>query len=118
MNRLLFALALALMFASETWASVVGGRPSGCPRAYCGCASARYVGLPNRDGRWNLARNWLRFPRAAPAPGMAVVRRGHVAIIIGGGGRGGYLMYDPNSGRGLTRIHTRALFGAVVNPRG
>ena len=50
-------------------ADVVGGRPPGCPHRYCGCASAKYVGLPNDDGRWNLARKWLGFPRAAPGPG-------------------------------------------------
>jgi hypothetical protein len=98
-------------------AEVIGGRPAGCPHRYCGCASATYVGLPNRDGRWNLARNWLVFPRAAPGPGMAVVRGGHVAIIIGGQ-PGAWRLYDPNSGGGLTRIHVRPLFGAVVNPQG
>src|SRR5687767_5652164 len=109
-------LAIAKATAGDR-ATIVGGRPHGCPVRYCGCASARHIGLANQDGRWNLARNWLRFPRTNPAPGMAVVRSGHVAIIIGGS-PGAWRLYDPNSGRGLTRIHVRPLFGAVVNPRG
>ena len=96
-------------------AEVVGGRPAGCPARFCGCASAKYLGIKH-DGRLNLARNWLRFPRAEPGPGMAVVRNGHVAIIIGGS-HGRWVMFDPNSGRGLTRKHVRPLFGKVVNPR-
>lgn len=97
--------------------TVIGGRPAGCPRAYCGCASARYVGLSGRQ--WWLAANWLRLPRAAPGPGMAAARRGHVKIILGSAGRGLWRFYDPNSGRGLTRITIGSLAGyAVVNPRG
>jgi hypothetical protein len=89
--RFKFAGALALIGALVASAmpfaraDVIGGRPDGCPHRYCGCASAKYVGLANNDGRLNLARNWLAFPRAAPGPGMTVVRRGHVAIIVGGG---------------------------------
>jgi len=103
--------------------SVIGGRPAGCfkfPKTiglYCGCASALYVGLENSSGYWNLARHWFSLPRAAPGPGMAVVRDGHVAIIIGGG-PGAWELYDPNSGGGLTRIWIRPLFGKVVNPHG
>jgi hypothetical protein len=97
--------------------TVIGGRPSGCPRAYCGCASARYVGLQGRQ--WWLAARWLSLPRAAPAPGMAAARRGHVRIIIGVLGGGRYRFYDPNSGGGLTRITVGTLAGyKVVNPRG
>jgi|GEM_PF-3732250 len=97
-------------------ARVVGGRPAGCPRAYCGCASARYVGLEGRQ--WWLAANWLKLPRAAPAPGMAAARRGHVFILKRHVRGNRWLVYDPNSGRGLTRIHVRSLAGyTVVNPR-
>ena len=115
----LIALGTSFNFLASVTAraEVIGGRPAGCPHRYCGCASAAYIGLPNSDGRWNLARKWLAFPRAAPGPGMAVVRGGHVAIIIGGG-PGAWQLYDPNSGGGRTRIHVRPLFGAVVNPRG
>lgn len=98
-------------------AVVVGGRPAGCPRAYCGCASARYVGL--KGAQWNLAANWLRLPRAAPAAGMAAARRGHVFILKRHVSGNRWVVYDPNSGRGLTRVHVRSLAGyTVVNPRG
>lgn len=97
--------------------TVVGGRPVGCPHAYCGCASARYVGL--RGSQWNLAANWLRLPRTAPASGMAAARRGHVFILKHHVSGNNWMVYDPNSGGGLTRVHVRSLAGyQIVNPRG
>ncbi len=91
--------------------------PAGCPRrAFCGCGAAVEVfGKPVRS-LW-LAANWLRFPRAAPAPGMVAARRGHVFVIRQVLGGGKVLAYDANSGNGLTRIHVRNLTGfVVVNP--
>lgn len=99
-------------------ASVVA-HPSGCPsRAFCGCGTAvRLLGAPVRS-LW-LARAWFKFPRAAPAPGMAAVRNGHVFAIEQVLGNGTVLAYDPNSGHRQTRIHVRSLAGyTVVNPRG
>lgn len=94
--------------------------PSGCPsRAFCGCGVALKVfGTPVR-ALW-LAANWLRFPRAMAAPGMvAVFGRHHVAYIESVNGDGTALLYDPNSGRHLTREHRRSIRGAViVNPHG
>ena len=55
--------------ANSSRSQVVGGRPAGCPRSFCGCgASIRVFGhvVPGL----NLAANWLRFPRTSPAPGM------------------------------------------------
>lgn len=96
--------------------SVIGGRPSGCPRAYCGCASAKFVGLSG--SRWNLAANWLKLPRAHPAPMMAAARRGHVFILLSHSSGSNWLVYDPNSGGGLTRRHIRSIAGyTIVNPR-
>lgn len=97
--------------------AVIGGRPAGCPRQYCGCGAARYLGL--NDKRLNLAWNWARlFPRAHPAPGMAVVWRHHVALIESVTGPREALLRDYNSGRGLSRIHVRSIAGAVVvDPR-
>lgn len=95
---------------------VVGGRPVGCPHAYCGCsASLRVFGriIPEL----NLAANWRKFPPASPAPGMAAWRWGHVFIIEAVNGDGTVIAHDGNSGRGLTRIHTVSLRGyRVVNP--
>lgn len=59
---------------------VVGGRPRGCPRRYCGCGASLYI-FGRIIPRLNLAANWLRFPRAAPAPGMVAARRGHVFVL-------------------------------------
>ena len=93
--------------------------PTGCPpRAFCGCGAAVEVfGRPIRS-LW-LAANWLRFPRAAPAPGMVAARRGHVFVIrqVLGGGR--VLAFDANSGGRKTRLHIRSLAGfVVVDPHG
>jgi len=96
----------------------VVSHPPGCPaRLFCGCGAAvRVFGEPRRD-LW-LAANWLRFPRAAPAPGMVAARRGHVMVLEAPTGRPGiWLVYDANSGRGATRVHERPISGyAIVNP--
>lgn len=96
---------------------VVGGRPAGCPRSFCGCgASIRVFGriVPGL----NLAANWLRFPRTAPAPGMVAARRGHVFVLEHHLQGDTWMAYDANSGGRATRIHARSLRGyTIVNPR-
>ena len=98
-------------------AEVVSGRPSGCPRSFCGCgASLRVFGriVPGL----NLAANWLRFPRTAPAPGMVAARNGHVFVLEAHVEGDTWMAYDANSGGHATRIHARSLHGyTVVNPR-
>mgnify|MGYP003336276702 CR=1 FL=1 len=91
--------------------------PDGCPRRlFCGCGvSVKVFGYPIRN--LFLAANWLKFPRAAPGPGMVAARRGHVMYIISYDGSGSATVYDPNSGGHQTRIHTRSLSGyRIVNP--
>jgi hypothetical protein len=96
---------------------IIGGRPSGCPFRFCGCgASLRLFGriIP----ALNLAANWLRFPRAAPAPGMAAARRGHVFVLERHIAGRVWLVHDSNSGGHRTRIHPRSIAGyTIVNPR-
>ena len=92
--------------------------PPGCPRrAFCGCgASVEVFGraIPSLY----LAANWLKFPKATPGPGMVAARRGHVMVIRQYLGGNRALVYDANSGRGLTRLHVRSLAGfSVRNPR-
>ena len=91
--------------------------PDGCPRrAFCGCGAALKVFGRHVRSLW-LAANWLRFPPAAPAPGMVAARRGHVFVIEAVVGNGRVLAYDANSGRGKTRHHVRSLAGySVRNP--
>jgi hypothetical protein len=99
--------------------AVIGGRPDGCPHAYCGCGLRKYLGLA--DKRLNLASNWARlFPHeAAPRPGLAAVRSGHVMYIESAAGDGQWVIRDYNSGGGLSRVHVRDLRGYVfVNPHG
>lgn len=97
----------------------VVAHPEGCPaRAFCGCGAAvRVFGHSVRE-LW-LAANWFKFPRAAPAPGMAAVRRHHVFVLEADLGGGIWQVFDANSGHHLTRIHARSLAGyTIVNPRG
>ncbi len=96
---------------------VIGGRPAGCPRQFCGCEASRYVFGRIRP-ELNLASNWIKyFPRTAPAPGMAAARGGHVMVLIGHVSGNDWLVHDGNSGGGLTRRHVRSIRGYVtVNP--
>jgi hypothetical protein len=97
--------------------AIVGGRPAGCPRSFCGCGAAIRV-FGRIVPELNLAANWLRFPRASPAPGMAAARRGHVFVLERHIAGDIWLAYDANSGGHATRIHARSLRGyTIVNPR-
>jgi hypothetical protein len=99
--------------------TVIGGRPAGCPHAFCGCEASRYVFGEMRPDLY-LATNWMRkFPRAMPAPGMAAVRSGHVMVLISHVEGNDWLVHDGNSGGGLTRRHVRSISGhAIVDPQG
>lgn len=104
---------------SHSGSAQIVAHPAGCPsRAFCGCgASIEVFGRSIRE-LW-LARNWFKFPPAAPAPGMVAVRRHHVFVIREVRGPGLVLAYDANSGGHKTRIHLRSLAGySVRNPRG
>ena len=96
---------------------VIGGRPKGCPHAYCGCSASIYVFGENRRDLWP-ARAWYRFPHVSARVGAVAVRPHHVAVIIGGS-PGAWLLHDGNSGNGLTREHVRDLRGyTFVDPHG
>ena len=98
-------------------AQIAGGRPSGCPRSFCGCGAALRV-FGRIVPELNLASNWLRFPRTAPAPGMVAARHGHVFVLEQHVEGDTWMAYDANSGGHATRIHARSLRGyTVVNPR-
>ncbi len=105
-------------YASVDWGMVVGGRPDGCPHAYCGCEASRYVFGKVRP-ELNLASNWMRFPRTKPAPGMAAVRNHHVMVLMSHAGGNDWLVHDGNAGEGKTREHVMSISGyVVVNPTG
>ena len=98
-------------------AGVVGGRPSGCPHAFCGCEASRYI-FGKIIPKLNLAYNWIReFPRTMAAPGMAAARNHHVFVLISPAGGNDWLVHDGNSGGHLTREHVRSISGyVIVNP--
>jgi hypothetical protein len=98
-------------------AQILGGRPAGCPRQYCGCGtSIKLFGRIRPE--LNLAANWVRkFPRTIAAPGMAAARSGHVMLLLEHVAGVKWKVWDANSGGGLTRIHVRSISGfAIVNP--
>ena len=97
---------------------VIGGRPAGCPHRFCGCGASLHL-FGKIIPRLNLAANWLRFPRAAPAPNMAAARRGHVMVLKRHLHGSVWQVFDANSGGGKTRIHNRSIAGfTIVNPHG
>jgi hypothetical protein len=95
---------------------IVGGRPSGCPNAFCGCEASLYR-FGHIVPELNLAGNWRRFPRAAPAPGMAAVSAGHVMILQQQVEGNVWYVHDGNSGGHVTREHPRSIAGyTIVDP--
>jgi hypothetical protein len=105
---------------------IVSGRPAACNIRirgrlipYCGCGVSLKV-FGKVIPELMLALNWKRkFPRTSPAPGMVAARSGHVFYIVSVIDSSIVLAYDPNSGKGLTRVHERSLKGyTVVNPYG
>ena len=97
---------------------IVGGRPSGCPHRFCGCAASLYVFGEIRP-ELNLAANWKRkFPRTEPSAGMVAARSGHVFVLMSHVGGDEWMVHDGNSGGGRTREHVRSIRGyTIVNPR-
>lgn len=96
--------------------AVIGVQPHGCPRRFCGCGlSLKLFGEIRPE--LNLASNWVKkFTRAHAAPGMAAVRRGggHVMGLLSHVAGDDWLVYDANSGGGLTREHVRSIRGYVI----
>jgi hypothetical protein len=112
-----FRSAMAMLPGNfEADERIVGGRPSGCPHAFCGCEASLF-----RFGRiipqLNLASNWRRFPRAMPAAGMAAVRSGHVMILQQHVSGDIWYVHDGNAGGHVTREHPRSIAGyTIVDP--
>ena len=103
---------------TRTAGEVIGGRPAGCPHAFCGCGASLHL-FGRIIPSLNLAANWLRFPRAIPAPRMAAARNHHVMVLESHVRGDIWMVHDSNSGRGLTRLHARSISGyTIVNPSG
>lgn len=102
--------------ASYDAGTVIGGRPEGCPHAFCGCGASLYL-----FGRiiepLNRAAEWIdRFPRAIASPGMAAARRHHVMVLMEHRGGDVWLVHDSNYGH-RTLVHERHISGyVIVNP--
>lgn len=98
--------------ANGTEAQVIGGRPAGCPHAYCGCGLAKFLGLS--DKRLNLAWAWAKlFPRTQAQPGAAAVRHHHVMLLVEHVAGTVWKVRDYNGGRHLSWIHTRDVSGYI-----
>lgn len=106
-ERLPFGRAVA---PGERASEILGGRPSGCPRRFCGCGvSLKVFGRIIPD--LNLAANWKRFASTTPGAGTVAWRPGHVLFVEAHMGGTLYQVYDPNSGGGKIRRHIRNLAG-------
>lgn len=95
---------------------ILGGRPAGCPSAWCGCWLARFFGLSDRS-LW-VARNWAKFPRVAgPAPGVVAVyargRGGHVGVVTAVPGPGQIVLKSGNDGHAV-RERVRSTRGVIA----
>jgi|SRR5690242_14511026 len=99
--------------ASGNEVQVLGGRPAGCPHAWCGCWLRQYLNV--QDKSLNLARQWRTFgaPAGGPAVGVIVVWHHHVGIITGRGADGGWIIKSGNDGR-VVRERERSLRGAIA----
>jgi hypothetical protein len=112
MKRFVLTAFLILATTATSNAEILP-HPHGCPaRLYCGCGVSVRVFKRSIRSLWP-ARAWLKFRRAYAAPGRVAVWRHHVAYIEAVDGRNA-LLYDPNSGRHLTRRHWRSLAGATI----
>lgn len=88
--------------------TVIGGRPAGCPHAYCGCGLRKFLGIDDKS--LDLAWNWARkFRRTHAAAGAVAVRRHHVMLIVSHVAGSTFLVRDYNGGRGLSYIHERKI---------
>ena len=106
------ALLIALTFAIPAKAEVIGGRPPGCPHAYCGCGLRLFLGLV--DKRLNQAWQWARlFPRTYAHAGAAAVRHHHVFLLLAHAYGSVWTVRDYNGGRHLSYIHERDTRGYV-----
>lgn len=79
-KQLVVTAANSLAMSVPAESRIAGGRPPGCPAAFCGCGAALRV-FGRVVPELNLAANWLRFPRTSPSPGMVAARRGHVFVL-------------------------------------
>lgn len=91
-------------------ATILGGRPAGCPRRFCGCGVSLKV-FGRIIPRYNLAANWRDFAPTAPGGGTVAWRPGHVLYVEAHVSGSSYQVYDPNSGGGKIRRHVRNLAG-------
>lgn len=103
--------------------TVVGGRPAGCPKQWCGCQAS--IELFSRIlPALNRAAAWLAFPHVAQSaaePDMAAVRgRNHVVVLKQHVSGGRWVVKDGNWG-GKAHIREIDLTSGgytVVDPRG
>ncbi|MGD9921439.1 MAG: hypothetical protein AB7V13_08335 [Pseudorhodoplanes sp.] len=110
--------ALPAIIGDRPWGEAFSASLGPRPAAWCGWEMRRITG--RLDPALNRALAWLRFPRAAPAPGRIVVwnwgrGRGHVGRIVRVTGRCTALVYSGNDGgRARTREHNICNAVAIV----
>ena len=91
--------------------------PPGCPyRLFCACGGSYRVFGRSIRSLWPVSA-WYRFPRAAPAPGRAALRPGHMFILERQVAGDIWTVSDYNSGGHLSRLHEQSIRGfTIVDP--
>lgn len=108
---LVSALAIASYLSSANAAprsrAEIVAHPAGCPRVlFCGCGVClKAFGHPCRRGGYAQARTWRRLPRTSPHRGAVAVFGSYHVAYVEDANSNAVLLYDPNSGGGLTRLH-------------
>lgn len=107
---------------------VIGARPPECRITikgrlipFCGCAlSVKIFGRVVNTPNLKLAAEWKRaFPRTRPAPGMVAARSGHAFQLVSHIKGHHWIVWDPNSGGGMIRLHARSIRPyTIVDPHG
>jgi hypothetical protein len=97
----------------EHSSSSEGGRPPGCPHAWCGCFLAAKKGL--HDPRLYVARNWatLYGSPTSPQPGAVVVWNHHVGELVEHIKGNIWMVLSGNDGHAV-RARPRSISGAIA----
>jgi hypothetical protein len=114
------AIQQAAPAAARDDRGTIVAHPAGCPGyLFCGCGvCVRVFGHPCARGGLAIAGEWAkRYPRTGAAAGTVAVFYGrggayHVAYVEQAS-EGRVLLWDANSGGGLTRLHWRSEAGLI-----
>jgi len=105
-------VALSLVTSAQLGHAREPGQPRGCPKLWCGCYLAHYLGMPHRKDLWK-ASNWAKIGKPTrPKIGAVVVWRNHVGLIVGKR-KDGWVIRSGNDGNRV-RVRVRPVHKAIA----